>query len=87
MNRDAECHDIVDGFSCHDIVDTQQIDLTFAPLLLPRGPQPSENKIVPFSSDLLRLANALSALYPKEKEEKRLIRALLRGATAMAPGS
>jgi len=38
MNRDAECHDIVDGFSCHDIVDTQQIDRTFvfslfAPLL------------------------------------------------------
>ena len=83
MNRDAECH---------DIVDTQQIDRTFVFLLLPlyffpRGPQPSENEIVPFSSDPLRLANALSALYPKEKEEKRLIRALLRGATAMAFGS
>ena len=32
------------------------------------------------SPDFLRLANALSALYPKESEEKRLLDAMLLGA-------
>jgi putative DNA methylase len=32
------------------------------------------------SPDFLRLANALSALYPKENEEKRLLDAMLLAA-------
>jgi len=33
--------------------------------------------LTPFAALVLRLANALSALYPKESEEKRLLDAML----------
>jgi hypothetical protein len=54
-----------------------------ASLALPFSNQPTWREaygaLVQSNPDFLRLANPLSALYPKESEEKRLLDAMLPG--------